>query len=180
MHQKTRLFTVVTLLVLIHQVKAADLETGLRDCAVIPSDGERLECYDGLLESIETSIGSVSVKQTVPVKEAVAVSDAVTEKDAVVERESKTVPKITDDVGLARTPEELKETYAVVVTRCEASADRMRLSFYLDNGQVWQQANARWLSPKNCNANGVISKDFWGYKLRIESRKRAIRVSRIR
>ena len=149
-----QIMTAAILLVLLPPVFAKSLQSALIGCGEIESDEQRLVCFDRLVDS-----------QTVT-------SNA----------EHQSPAPITDEIGLA-TPKEESDPdveYSVVITKCESSSSSKRLFFYLDNGQVWRQKNAKWLSKKECQSNGVIREDFFGFTLFIETMDKSIRVSRAR
>lgn len=129
----------------------ADLRDEIDTCARISDDTARLACFD----RIAGSHADVPASQPRP---------------------------ITAEVGMDREAEkaEQEKVYTVNVTDCEASGTSRRLFFTLENGQIWQQKNDKWMSTRNCKSSGTITKDFFGYKLYIEKMDQTIRVSRIR
>ena len=149
-----QIMTAAILLVVLPPVFAKSLKLSLIGCGEIEANEQRLVCFDKLLDS-----------QTVK-------SNA----------EHQSPAPITDEIGLA-TPKEESDPdleYSVVITKCESSSSSKRLFFYLDNGQVWRQKNAKGLSKRDCQSNGVIRQDFFGFTLFIEAMNKSIRVSRTR
>ena len=176
MYKKTQLVAGIILLTILPQVEAARLKTKVKACSIIQADSERLACFDGLLaeespKSPEAPIATTS--NNTPTR-----AEQSPQKIAA----DQAPQKITDEVGLERPPppKETKiESYAVVITSCESSRSAKRL-FRLDNGQVWQQKNDKYVSPRHCKTEGIISKDFFGYQLLLNSNDQSFRVSRIR
>ena len=149
-----QIITAAILLAPLPPVAAKSLKSSLRGCGEIKSNEQRLVCFDKLLESENHK------------------TDANDQSPA----------PIADDFGLA-TPQEEPEAnvrHSVVITSCESSTSSKRLFFHLDNGQVWRQKNVKWLSKRDCQSNGVIRKDFFGFTLFIEAMNKSIRVSRTR
>jgi hypothetical protein len=123
-----QIITAAILLVVLPPVFAKSLKSSLIGCGEIEANEQRLVCFDKLLDS-----------QTVK-------SNA----------EHQSPAPITDEIGLAIPKEESDQDveYSVVITKCESSSSSKRLFFYLDNGQVWRQKNAKWLSKRDCQSNG--------------------------
>jgi len=134
-------------------VAAKSLKSSLTDCGEIESDEQRLVCFDNLLEL---------------------------ERHEVDENDQ-SPPPITDEIGLAKREEaEPNVEHSVVIKSCESSRSANRLFFYLENGQVWRQKNVKWLPKRDCESNGVIRKDFFGFTLFVEAMNKSVRVSRVR
>ena len=149
-----QIITAAILFAVLPPVAAKSLKSSLRDCGEIESSEQRLVCFDKLLES----------------------------KNHETNENDQPPAPITDDFGLA-TPQEEPEAnvrHSVVITSCESSSSANRLFFYLDNGQVWRQKNVKWMSKRDCQSNGVIREDFFGFTLFIEAMNKSVRVSRVR
>lgn len=149
-----QIITTAILLVVLTPVFAKSLQSSLAACGEIESNEERLVCFDSLLD-VKTAKSEPGHQSPAP---------------------------ITNEIGLA-TPKEESDPYvdySVVITKCESSSSSKRLFFYLDNGQVWRQKNAKWLSKRDCQSKGVIRQDFFGFTLFIEAMDKSIRVSRAR
>lgn len=86
--------------------------------------------------------------------------------------------ELTDEVGVRKKQkdEELAESYEVTITSCKKVYNRV--SFTLENGQIWRQKNEKWLSTRKCEGVGTLSKDFFGYKLYIKALDKTVRVAR--
>jgi hypothetical protein len=134
---------------LIPLVAVASLSSDLGECAIIKKDKARLACFDAL----------------------------VADSSAPVDELPGEARQLTDEVGRKKTTREIsEEAYDVVVTECEKI--NQRVYFTLDNGQVWRQSNSKWLSTRNCTGAGMISRDFWGYRLSVETMDKTVRVNR--
>ena len=148
-----RIITAAILFAVLPPVAAKSLKSSLRDCGEIESSEQRLVCFDKLLAS----------------------------KNHETNENDQSPPPITDEIGLAIQKEaEPNVEHSVVIKSCESSRSVNRLFFYLDNGQVWRQKNVKWLSKRDCQSNGVIREDFFGFTLFIEAKNKAVRVSRVR
>ena len=149
---KKYLLSVAITLVISPLASALDLDAGLANCAAIDSNTERLACFDALSRSVTTD-----------------------RLDA---------PILTDSVGRKRERERKKKTaeaenYAITVKSCEHTSASKRIAFTLENGQVWQQKNARWMSLRDCKGAGTITQGYFGYSLRIEAMSKSVGVIRI-
>ena len=148
-----QIITAAILFAVLPPVDAKSLKSSLRNCGEIESSEQRLVCFDKLLES----------------------------KTHETNENGQSPPPITDEFGLAKQEEaEPNVDHSVVITSCESSSSANRLFFYLDNGQVWRQKNVKWLSKRDCQSNGVIREDFFGFTLFIEAMNKSVRVSRVR
>ena len=92
------------------------------------------------------------------------------------------VQPLTDDVGLERVDPGRQDNpeYSARVVRCDKNPQSGQTYFFLDNDQVWKQANYRRISVGDCDYEVRLSKDAFGYQLYIPSRDRTVRVARIR
>ena len=81
---------------------------------------------------------------------------------------------LPDDFGVSgpKTTE-----YRGVVTSCR-QGHYGDWYFVFDNGQVWKEVNRRNRRFKECDFDVTIAKDSFGYKMRIESLDKTIRVKR--
>ena len=148
-----QIITAAILFAVLPPVAAKSLKSSLRNCGEIESSEQRLVCFDKLLES----------------------------KTHETNENDQSPPPITDEFGLAKQEEaEPNVDHSVVITSCKSSSSANRLFFYLDNGQVWRQKNVKWLSKRDCQSNGVIREDFFGFTLFIEAMNKSVRVSRVR
>lgn len=141
--------------VLASAVAGDDLATELETCQAVEDESDRLACYDELAASMAPSAGEETA--------ALILDDDVAKtevKGANVEQ----------------------PVYTAAVTRCEQAKQEQRLYFFMENGQVWQQSNAKRLrlKDKDCQFDVTITKDGFGWILKIPSEDRRIRVRRVR
>lgn len=92
--------------------------------------------------------------------------------------------KTLDDLGSETLPrgsrDEAEELEVrATVSRCEKDY-RNKYRFYFDNGQVWKQTSDTRLNFRECNFDVTITKDFFGYKMKVDGDKRKIRISRVK
>lgn len=138
------------------------LSAGVRACAAVSDDDERLTCFDALAAAIADDAPAVAVAATPAAASAAP-------------------PPLTDDVGKPQTdePGEAPETYAATVARCEKNDATNRWYFYLENGQVWRQSNTGRLRFRDCAFDVTLQRDLFGYKMAIPSEDKTVRVSRV-
>ena len=134
----------------------------LKTCAQVPDAAARLACFDDLGERV--------------------LRDAPTDEDSSPEETAQpaagtpvaAAQALPEDLGRASTAE-----YVGLVTSCRQGG-RGDWYFFFDNGQVWKQVNSGGRRFKECNFDATITKDGFGFKMRIESLDRTIRVKRHR
>lgn len=161
----------IVLPVLISPALAADRDAAL-DCVGIATAEERLACFDAAYSVApmpEPSTSADAPASPAPVAAAVSATQDEGAK-----------PIIEDEFGLPpqRPPD---GTLKSGITRVERdSLDR--LTFYLDNGQVWKQIESTY-SPfrvKQDPAVAVIKSSALGsFKLTVEGGSRSVRVKRL-
>jgi hypothetical protein len=137
--------------------QAADPVEELKACARTTDRDARLACYDEL--------GERAPKEEV--------SDVKSPSE---------VSSLPDDIGGAvfeeRANSEKKQDMGLV-TSCKKGSNK-RWYFTFENGQVWKEVHQRKYRFRECNFVATISKDGFGYVLRIEGDDRKIRVSRVK
>ena len=173
-------------------------EEAMRKCAAIEDTDARLTCFDAVAsvaQPVATDAApeaptaltepAATPKPAAPAAVAVpAAAGAASLADAesgAAEMNDAPQP-LTDDVGKERVEPAQREKpeYAARVVRCERSQQSGQTYFYLDNDQVWKQANYRRMSLGDCNFDARLTKDAFGYELYIPEKDRTVRVSRIR
>ena len=143
--------------------QSVDTVEELKICASIADQEARLACFDELGERV--------------LREESAVEE--TTHDEVAEPEAATatttdVQPLPDELGSSKTAR-----YTGLITSCK-KGHYGDWYFFFDNGQVWKEVNDRRLRFKDCNFNATITKDGFGYKMRIDGEKKTIRVRRHR
>lgn len=155
------------------------LEVGVRACAAVTSESERLDCFDVLATAIAgerslpvdaaaaSAAGELAGSPAAPAAPGAANAPAAA---------AATPPPLTDDVGKPLADGE--ESYAATVIRCEKSDATNRWYFYFDNGQVWRQSNTGRLHFRECAFDVTVTRDAFGFKMKIPSENETIRVQR--
>lgn len=134
----------------------ADLRQEVMNCKTIQEDSGRLECFDNLLEA--ASNASLTVNQKI--------------------KTSASEPAVHGDDS-PRSGQR-REERQVNVTSCRVKGESRKLTFYLDNGEVWQQKNNNWFPRDKCRSAGIIKKVFLGHSLYVKDADWSVRVSRVR
>ena len=142
---------------------SADTIEKLKACARITDQETRFACYDELGERV--------------LREETADSTPAQDSPVEPQAETATTPvaePLPDDLGSKKAIQ-----YIGTVTSCKKGhfGDWF---FFFDNGQVWKQVSDRNVRFKECNFDVTITKDAFGYKMRIDSEDRTIRVKRNR
>ena len=145
----------------------------LKACAKMTDRDARFACYDNLGERVvrEESAAKKSPTEMVAQPEGAATTGTATN-----------APSLPDDLRGEVLEDRSQSTIIQqrgLITSCNEGRDG-KWYFYFDNGQVWKQVNALKLHYKECNFTATITRDGFGYKMQIDSKKRKIRVSRKR
>ena len=143
--------------------QSVDAIEELRICAGLADQEARLACFDDLSERVlqeETADKSPTQEKTVR-----------PEAETATPRVAQPLP---DELGNAAEIE-----YVGLITSCK-KGHYGDWFFFFDNGQVWKEVKKRNRRFKECNFNVTITKDAFGYKMRIEGEDRTIRVRRHR
>ncbi len=167
----------------------------LNKCAGVSDATARLACFDSLVVSnakASQQNANVIVEdenvQVIPKNQ----KTVITNQGAVVETTPETV--ITNPPSTGGLPEALgsgrkkvdkqrakqrDEGSRGLVVRCQKTS-RDRIFFIFEGGQVWKQVkpSARNRKIKECNFYATITKDGFGYKLKIDDQKWSTRVKR--
>lgn len=180
-------------------------EEAVRKCASIQDESARLTCFDAV--AIVKPVDGAAPEPPVAVAEDAAIESApeapaglaVDEPSdgievatgaaavaAVAAEEAATggnqPQPLTDDVAIERVDPGKKENpeYVAQVVRCDNHQQSGQIYFFLDNDQVWKQANYRRMSLGKCEFEVRLKKDAFGYEMTIPSKDRKVRVSRVR
>ena len=175
------------------EARAHSVEDGIRQCATVADDDERLRCFDALAR--ETTHASATPSAVAPVPAApppaepaaaAASSAAVTPEPPPAESAAGAVAEaepISDDIGLSGIESKDKpepKKYSATVTKCEESKQSGQYYFFFENGQVWKQANYKRLRWRDCEFDVTVSKGTFGYEMYVPEKDRTVRVARIR
>lgn len=148
--------------------QSVDPVEGLRACAELTDRTARLRCFDDLGERV---LGPEVVDQEAA-KRPQAQSESVAAA-ATVPTPPADAPAPVADI------DEPPETffYTGLVTSCKKGyyGDWF---FIFEDGQIWKESNKRNRRFSNCNFKVAITKDVFGYDMRIEGREETIRVAR--
>jgi hypothetical protein len=161
--------SVILPVILTHAV-AADRDAAL-DCVDIASDAERLACFDSVYSVTPGPESSSTETRTAAAPTAAVMTTAAHEGDRVVTEEEFGLPQPPPPDG----------TLKSAITRVERDS-RDRLTFYLENGQVWKQIENTYtpFRVKQDPAVAMIKSSALGsFKLTVEGGSRSVRVKRI-
>lgn len=144
---------------------SSDVIDQLKNCARTEADQARIECYEALGKAVlvndVTSDTNESTTQANPDSNAKELTDAIGGG------------KYARDAGVP------KEQFQGVLKSCKKSVDN-RWFYIFENGQVWKQVKHKRIRHKSCASNATLTKDGFGYIMRIEGEERKVRVRRQR
>ena len=142
---------------------AVDTAEELKVCAGITDKDARLACFDNLGERVLQA----EPADKAPTQEETAQPEVETASTTGVQ-------PLPEDLGGSKDIQ-----YAGLITSCK-QGHYGDWYFFFDNGQVWKEVSNRNLRFKECNFNATITRDAFGYKMKIDGVKRNIRVRRNR
>lgn len=155
------------------------LQAELRRCAALPAEMDRVKCYDALAQRdpqpAETGAEG-GPEESKPVEDPPLSPEPVTEPLSV-----QTV-EITNEVGREQVEvgDDANATvYSARVTRCQENSSG-RVFFFLDNGQVWKQTDYSRMRYRECDFDVTLTRDAFGYKMKVVDKKSSYRVSRVK
>lgn len=158
-----------------------DESGGFMSCGHIAADQERLACYDGVYErflqakEVEKSHDPLQGEAELAVVKPAPVADDAPESEAIEQARAEAV------FGFPRStyPDEIEILQSRVIKFGQSS--RGRIIVYLENGQVWLQAeNRRVLVPDELLMAEIRPGMFGAFFLTLEGKKQRIKVKRIR
>lgn len=135
----------------------------LKVCARMTDQDARFACFDNLGERVLRE-EPADKKPT---------QDQMPRPETVTATETNAQP-LPDDFGSSKSIQ-----YSGFITSCK-KGHYGNWYFIFDNGQVWKEVNKRNLRFKECNFNATITRDAFGYKMRIDGVDKTIRVRRNR
>lgn len=150
--------------------QSADPIEELKACARMTDRDARFTCLDNLGERVlrEESADKKPMREKAAQPEAVTTAPAT---NAQPLPDDLSVPPLGD----GQESKDIK--FSGMITSCE-KGHFGDWYFILDNGQVWEEVKSRNRRFKECNFNVTITKDFFGYIMRIDALDKTIRVRR--
>ena len=148
------------------------LETRLASCSEIDGRNDRLRCYDALVD-----VPSPDTITPLTEPQSVQKADAATSSSPSLEDRPRFGQKYLESEREQQRSE--KTTY----TLTGAYKNKSELwVFEFDNGEVWRQLEARYLSvPRDLPATAELSRGIFGsYNFRIGGNGRTIKVKRLK
>ena len=167
----TRSITAIfTLLIMVSTpagiAQSADPVEELKACARMADPHARFACLDDLGQRV---LGEEPAYKE-PAQEEVAQPEAETTATPT------NAQPLPEDLGVS---ESKTVNYSGMVTSCR-QGHYGDWYFTFDNGQVWKEVNNRNRRFKECEFDVTITKDRFGYKMRIDAIDETIRVRRNR
>ncbi len=161
-------------------------------CARIGDRSERVSCYETLGRRVLSATNAVSAEADQPAADAdPAVLSAPASAPASASASATTsgnsplpdvAPTASNDTFggelFAWKENDQAPQLHAVVTSCKKDYYG-NYSFSLDNGQIWKSMDTKKLRYRKCEFAVTISKEFMGYKMRIDGEWGRIRVRRI-
>ncbi|NCF59842.1 MAG: hypothetical protein GWP64_08295 [Gammaproteobacteria bacterium] len=155
------------------------LQAELLRCAALPAETERVNCYDALaqrnLRPPETGTAG-KPEEPKPVEDLPAPPEPVTEPSS-----AQTV-EITDDIGSEQVDggnDAEAAVYHARVTSCQKNSSG-KVFFFFENGQIWKQTDYSRFRYRECEFDVALTRDTFGYKIKIVGQKASYRVSRVK
>ncbi len=192
----------VTMLISTQLIAQAATQQELEVCALLNDSGASLQCYQALTQrgriksspvssdevhSQPASQGEIPAPEPLPVGVGVGVEvevEIVQESDSHSFPTDTVAPAASADLGAeqlrrAKAEEEIQAVRATVVEVSKGSLGH--LYFHLDNGNVWQQQEARYFPyPRAGSFDVEIDRGMLGdYQLRVDGRGRMVRIRRV-
>ena len=149
---------------------SAETLADIKACAEVTDADARLACFDELAARVQHEEPAIAAEP------AVAAAPAAAE-----EPEEDALPDHLGGADFEEQAEDFKTHHQGTITECWHGRDN-RWYFRFSNGQIWRQSNADRLRLKECNFPATISRDGFGYKMRIEvqGREKTVRVGRVK
>jgi hypothetical protein len=155
------------------------LQDELRRCAGLPAEADRIKCYDALAGRDPGPAGTGAADRA---EEPKAAEDPPVLPEPVTGASSEQSVGITDDVGreqLDGGEETEAAVYHARVTSCQKNSSG-KTFFFFENGQVWKQTDYSRFRYRDCNFDVALTRDAFGYKMKIADKKASYRVSRVK
>ena len=155
----------------------------IRNCARTENRDERIACYETLGERVLAQEASVAPPEPEPTPVAAASTPAPTAAPPANAAPTGLPDDLSNPSAAKAEKKKKKEQRNAPlgvghISSCQLSPDG-RWRFYFDGGQIWRQNGDDRHSFEECDFEATISKDFFGYKMKIEGGE-TIRVRRVR
>ena len=149
--------------------QSADPAEELKACAKMTDREARLACLETLGERVlrDESADSTSARQQVAQPEAIPKAT-----------DTEPLPDDPDVSTLGNDQESNSTVYSGMITSCRKDAYGYWY-FISENGQVWKEVRKRNRKFSECNFNVTITNDIFGYKMRIDTLEKTVRVKRL-
>ncbi len=148
---------------------ASDTLQQLKDCARTENTELRVACYEALGKAVLAAESQANANGN-------STADATTKSTTA---ESVAMPDSIGGGKFSRDANIPEEQFKGMLKSCKKSLDK-RWFYFFENGQIWKQVQHKSIRHKNCNVAATLSKDGFGYKMRIEGEDRKVRVRRHR
>ncbi len=196
-HRRTHSFA-MALLLLSGIANAADLQHEIDVCAAIADNDSRLACFDKLASAGQSdtlpAAAELAAEETIAAKPASEETVAAKAADEGPAHASATTTAATAASGSADTEAQSppiipphqsgddreNPVFNVRLIRCAQTSTSGRQVYYFDNGEVWRQSNSSRKKVRNCDTAVTVELDVFGYKMRVPSENRSIRISPVR
>ena len=155
------------------------LQDELLRCAGLPTETERVQCYAALAKRNPRPAETSAADRP---EESTTVTDSPVPPEPVAEPSSAQSVGITDDVGreqLDGGEDAEAAAYHVRVTSCQKNSSG-RVFFFFENGQIWKQTDYSRIRYRECDFDVILTRDSFGYKMKVVGKKSSYRVSRVK
>lgn len=158
---------------------AEDPTEVLKACARQADRDTRIGCYEELGQRVLAAERLTETSQHAESVAVVAAEEVAPEVATEATQASANQPTLPEDLGGAQFEKQsgTDQPNRGIVTRCQKGSNG-KYYFFFDSGQVWQQVDGKRLRIKECSFEVSIAGDAFGYKMRIESLDKSVRVKR--
>ena len=166
--------TILTLLLLVSApsgiAQSVDPVEDIKSCTRLTDRDARLACFDDIGERVlgEESVDGNTVRKEVAPREPMTTAPAVTAQPR---------PAVSGAASPGGGQAERSATFSGMMTSCK-KGHFGEWYFVLDNGEIWKEVKKRNRRFEDCNLEVTITKDMFGYNMRIDALDRTIRVKR--
>lgn len=154
------------------------LQAELLRCAALPAETERVRCYDALAQRNPRPPETAAAGKP---EEQIAAEHPPVPAESMTEPSSAQAVDITDDVGREQVDggdDAEAAVYLARVTSCQKNSSG-KVFFFFENGQIWKQTDYSRFRYRECEFDVALTRDTFGYKMKIVDQKASYRVSRV-